>query len=59
MKKNELPTKIEVDIFDIISDDELSEKVNEYLATKYGFCVNSYNYGCSIVISDIDWDTEE
>lgn len=34
--------------------DGLAEEINEYLASKYGRCVNSYSY--SIKLYSIDWD---
>ncbi len=57
MKK--LPQEIEIGIDELINDNDMSEAINEFLAKKYGFCTNSYCYGGSIVISNIDWDTTE
>ena len=34
--------------------DGLVNEINEYLADKYGYCVNSYSY--SVKIYSIDWD---
>lgn len=59
MKPSELPREIEVGIDELINDDDMSEAINEFLAKKYGFCNNGYCYGGSIVITNIDWDTEE
>lgn len=45
-----------------MSDDEKEAELCEYLSDEFGFCVNSFfwdEYDDNIVMTEIDWDTEE
>lgn len=57
----ELPTEIDLGKSDFIMSNELADdlanEINEYLAEKYGYCVNCY--GWELKLTDIDWDTSE
>lgn len=44
--------------FDSELESRLTECINEHLAEKYGFCNNGYCYTDTIVVSNIDWDTD-
>lgn len=55
----QLPKTIEIGIEELNIDDEIVEAINNYLANTYGFCNKGFTYGCSIIINNIDWDTEE
>lgn len=54
-----LPKKIEIGIDELGINDDIVEAINNYLANTYGFCNKGFTWGCSIIIDDIDWDTEE
>lgn len=47
------------DIFDSWFDEELCERINNYLAEKYGYCNKGFNYTDEITITNIDWDTRK
>lgn len=57
----ELPTEIDLGATDFVFSeglaDDIADAINEYLAEKYGYCVNCY--GWEIKITDIDWDITE
>ena len=46
-----------------LEDDELEEVLSDYLSDTYGYCHNGFHFDEDeegiILISDIDWDTEE
>lgn len=56
MKK--LPNSIEIGIDELGINDDIVEAINDYLANTYGFCNKGFTWGCSIIIDNIDWDTE-
>ena len=53
----DLPKEVIVSICDLFTDDEIGQRINDYLAEKYGFCNNGFTYSELLTISDIDWDT--
>lgn len=52
--KDNIPSEIECDIYDIIPSDILNDYVMEYLNIKYGKGTYNFSAGCSIVIGDIE-----
>lgn len=54
-----LPKEIDLTTSDFTMSEELadrlSEEINDYLAEKYGFCVESY--GWELKLTEINWDT--
>ena len=57
-----LPKTVKVSLLDLMDswfDDELTQRINDYLSNKYGYCVNGYVFDDIITITNIDWDTEE
>ena len=55
----DLPNKVEIDLVDLTNIRDLIEAINEWLAREYGFATNDYNFSHTIVVKDIEWDTEE
>lgn len=55
----ELPDEIDLTTSDFTMSEELadrlSEEINDYLAEKYGLCVESY--GWELKLTEINWDT--
>ena len=54
----DLPDEIDLaEADDFFVPDQMYHEINEYLADKYGFCVNGY--GLELKVVSLDWDTED
>lgn len=56
-----LPKEVKIFVGDVLDKDEIDQittKIDDYLADKYGYCVESYCIN-DIKLSYIEWDTKE